>query len=46
MFPTKERNLRLSGRTNRMQRRTLTWGLCPQTPGFIALMPIPVNEIR
>jgi hypothetical protein len=37
MRPTKERNLRVSGKDERLDKqrmKTFTWGLRPQTPGI------------
>jgi hypothetical protein len=46
MYPTKERNLRVSGtdETNRKER-SFIWGLCPQTPGIYRIVAIPVNQV-
>jgi len=46
MGPTKERNLRVSG-TDEASRYTqeLPGDPVPRPLGFIALMPIPVNEL-
>ena len=49
MCPTKERNLRSSERTKPVvyiRRDVHSGDSVPRPLGFIALMPIPVNQIR
>ena len=49
MLPTKEWNLRVSGTdeaSDEAKEASCSGDSVPRPLGFIALMPIPVNEIR